>query len=246
METLREGMFCVHDLHRQAAAAGELNLLIYCFVGDTTHLSISILGPDELQRFPVFETTRSKGIFFQGRLVPSDFQVSVNMPMAPSLVAHLETMEAIGHVDEALFIPPADAQIPPQPSEIAIGPVPIIAPLSFGSAASHSGEVAVSASVATGLLTMRVQPVYPPAALDAHVSGSVVLDVAIGKDGTVQSARAVSGPSLLQQAAVDAVKQWVYRPFLNYGEPAKLRTTVIVVFSLPQAAKPNVAAPPAN
>jgi TonB family protein len=81
-------------------------------------------------------------------------------------------------------------------------------------------------------LVNKVQPVYPVQAKKDKVTGSVVLAVNIGKDGVVKNLRVVSGPSALQRAALDAVKQWRYQPFLLNGDPIEVKTTVTVTFTL--------------
>jgi protein TonB len=86
--------------------------------------------------------------------------------------------------------------------------------------------------VAQGLLSNRVSPVYPAVARAARVQGIVILQALIGKDGQVKELSVVSGPPLLQSAAIDAVKQWVYRPYLLNGDPVEVMTTVNVVFTL--------------
>jgi protein TonB len=77
-------------------------------------------------------------------------------------------------------------------------------------------------------------PVYPPIAVAARVEGTVILQATIAKAGTIENLRVVSGPAMLQQAALDAVKNWVYRPYLLDGEPVEVETTVNVVFALGQ------------
>ena len=78
--------------------------------------------------------------------------------------------------------------------------------------------VAVSAGVAGGLLMQRTAPVYPQIAKAAHVSGTVVLKATISKTGVIEGLHVVSGPSMLTQAAVEAVRTWRYRPYnLNNG-----------------------------
>ena len=93
-------------------------------------------------------------------------------------------------------------------------------------------KVAISSGVAQGLLIKRVQPVYPQEAKDAKVSGTVVLHVTIDTSGKVEDANVISGPSMLQQASLDAVQQWEYRPYLLNGEAVEVDTTVSVIFSL--------------
>ncbi|MEP6963005.1 MAG: energy transducer TonB [Acidobacteriota bacterium] len=92
--------------------------------------------------------------------------------------------------------------------------------------------VKVAAGVTKGLLVRQVRPNYPQAAKDARVQGVVVLSVLIGPSGLVESLTGVSGPDLLQQAAVDAVSQWAYRPYLLNGEPVSVRTDVEINFAL--------------
>jgi protein TonB len=76
--------------------------------------------------------------------------------------------------------------------------------------------------------------VYPPLARTARVSGIVVLEAVIGKDGSVSEIHVVSGHPLLQQAAVDAVKQWKYKPTMLNDEPVEVQTTITVTFNLGQ------------
>jgi len=75
-------------------------------------------------------------------------------------------------------------------------------------------------------------PVYPAVAKQAHISGTVVLHCMIGKDGSVQALEYISGPPLLMKSAMDAVRQWTYKPTLLNGEPVEVDTTVSVIFTL--------------
>jgi protein TonB len=94
-----------------------------------------------------------------------------------------------------------------------------------------SRKVNISAGVAVGLLVQKTAPVYPPIAKTARVSGTVVIQATISKAGTVENLRVVNGPTMLRQAALDAVKSWRYRPYLLDGSPTEVETTVNVVFS---------------
>ena len=78
----------------------------------------------------------------------------------------------------------------------------------------------------------KVTPVYPKAAKDAHIQGQVMLDVTISKEGHVTSVEPVSGPAELIQSAVDAVKQWEYRPTLLNGNPVEVKSDVLVNYTL--------------
>ena len=78
----------------------------------------------------------------------------------------------------------------------------------------------------------KVLPVYPPLARQAHVQGTVILNADISKDGAVESLKEVSGHPMLIPAAIDAVKQWRYKPYLLNGEPVAMTTQVVVNFTL--------------
>ena len=82
-------------------------------------------------------------------------------------------------------------------------------------------------------LVRQVQPVYPPLAKQARIQGTVVMNAVLAKDGTVQNVTVVSGHALLVQAAIDAVRQWVYQPILVNGQPVEVTTQVNVNFALP-------------
>lgn len=81
-------------------------------------------------------------------------------------------------------------------------------------------------------LDHKVQPVYPPEAKKARVQGKVVLAAVIGKDGIIENLRVVSGPKKLQESALDAVKQWTYKPYLLNGEPVEVETKINVIYTL--------------
>ena len=111
---------------------------------------------------------------------------------------------------------------PPPPPGEASAPTPGAAPR----------RISISAGVAVGLLVSKAPIVYPIDAKKAGVSGTVVLSAIIGRDGTVEDLQVVSGPEMLQQAALDSVKQWRYRPYLLNGDPVEVRTTINIIFTL--------------
>src|SRR6267154_1132455 len=89
-------------------------------------------------------------------------------------------------------------------------------------------------AVTAASLINRVNPVYPPLARQTRVAGTVRLHAIISKQGTVQQLEVLSGHPLLVQSALDAVRQWRYRPTLLNGEPVEVDTTIDVIFSLNQ------------
>ena len=90
----------------------------------------------------------------------------------------------------------------------------------------------VASRVAEANLIHDVAPQYPPEAGRARIEGAVVLMAVIGKDGSVQDVRVESGLPILAQAAIDAVKQWRYRPYLLNGEPVEVDSRITINFTL--------------
>jgi TonB family protein len=90
----------------------------------------------------------------------------------------------------------------------------------------------VSGGIMAGNILSKVAPVYPQEAKDQKISGSVVLHAIIGRDGAISQLDAVSGPAELRQSAIDAVRQWVYKPYLLNGQPTEVETTITVNYSL--------------
>jgi TonB family protein len=95
------------------------------------------------------------------------------------------------------------------------------------------GTLNVSQGVSRGLLVKKTQPVYPPTALQMHVEGAVELLATISKNGDISAVKIVSGNPSLARAAVDALKQWKYKPYLLNGEPVEIQTQVTMNFKLP-------------
>lgn len=93
--------------------------------------------------------------------------------------------------------------------------------------------LSVSQGVSQGLLLKKVQPIYPKAALAMHIEGPVELEATISKTGAITSVKVMKGNTQLSKAAVDAVKQWKYKPYLLDGEPVEIQTQITVVFKLP-------------
>ncbi|HXE91999.1 MAG TPA: energy transducer TonB [Terriglobales bacterium] len=109
-------------------------------------------------------------------------------------------------------------------------------------------RIRVSQGVVEANLLKKVAPTYPEAAKAARVEGLVVLTVIITEGGKIQEVRLRSGDPLLAPAAMEAVKQWAYKPYLLNGEPIEVETTITVRFQLrnqpplaPQALPPEVA-----
>jgi TonB family protein len=145
----------------------------------------------------------SKTLSFQDRFVAGDLRFVSNGKAI--LTAHLDSLEPLGPIDEADFAPPADA-------------------------APWTPIVVLSPDIAQTLLTVKVAPDYPVAAQKQDVKGKVMMKATIGKDGKVTDLQVVSGPDMLRDAAMDAVRQWVFEPYRVNGEPVRARTWIVVGF----------------
>ena len=142
---------------------------------------------------------------FQEHFIAGDLKVIHSGKIG--LTAHVESIERLGSVNDADFTPPADAVLQPRLVNIAGG-------------------------IAVGMLLNKVAPEYPQAAKDSRTQGTVVLRAIISKEGHIRDLHVVSGPKLFQQSALDAVRQWEYRPYLLNGAPVEVETTINVVYTL--------------
>lgn len=93
-------------------------------------------------------------------------------------------------------------------------------------------SIHLSSKMVEGFLIYKCLPQYPIIAKNARIEGTVVLQATISKAGTIENLHAISGPQMLQQAALDAVKNWRYKPYLLNGQSVEVETTVNVIFKL--------------
>jgi protein TonB len=105
------------------------------------------------------------------------------------------------------------------------------APVNVPTQAAHTAKI--SQGVSQGLLVKRVAPTYPPTAKQMHVQGTVQLEANISKDGNITGVKLLSGDGSLARAAMDAVRQWKYKPYVLNGEPIEIQTQITVIFKLP-------------
>lgn len=112
--------------------------------------------------------------------------------------------------------------------------------MSFASSQAIPRFVRITESAESTLIVKKVDPVYPVLARQARIQGSVILQVEISKSGDVENVQLYSGHPMLAAAAIDAVKQWKYKPYLLNGQSAEVETRVTVNFALPEAAAVGV------
>jgi len=97
-----------------------------------------------------------------------------------------------------------------------------------------TGPVHLPSTIVAGMILQKTVPVYPIIAKETRIDGVVILQATISTSGTIENLRVVSGHPMLRQAALDAVSNWRYRPYLMNGKPVEVETTVNVVFKLSQ------------
>jgi len=128
----------------------------------------------------------------------------------------------------------SDEAAPALPSTVASGNDTSLNGLISSTASSVArpslATVKVSQGVSQGLVIKRVQPKYPPAALATHASGEVQIEATVSKDGTVTNVKVLKGDPMLAHAAVEAVRQWRYKPYYLDGEPVEIQTQITVNF----------------
>ena len=129
-------------------------------------------------------------------------------------------------LEESTEIQPDDANLTPSP-DATEPPSRKLAVQSLPVTAGRGGN-----GIKGGVILYHVPPIYPAAARAAHISGTVSIQATIGKDGTVQNPKILSSPDdSLSQAALDAVRQWRYQPYMLNGEPVDVRTTININFT---------------
>jgi TonB family protein len=165
------------------------------------------------------------------------------LPKAPDFPLPVPVFE---HQDAAPIrvvraaIPESMRNSPPiaRPVVVAVNPaqmmpMPVSAPPPQPALQQISEPVAVSEEAARALLVHTVDPVYPPEALAQKLHGPVVLQVRVGRDGSVEDLKIVRGYFILGRAATAAVKQWRFQPYSINGHAAATQTVITINFSYP-------------
>jgi periplasmic protein TonB len=173
---------------------------------------------------------------------------SITVPSSPEAAS--DAAKTIPAASDAIVVTteaPKTAEQKPVPQETAdpVAPALNVAPDSGDKAISglvdtpaavpHAAPQAlrVSQGVSQGLLVKKIAPVYPPQAVQMRVQGSVQILASISKDGNITDVKLINGDPILARSAMDAVKQWKYKPYYLDGQPMEIQTQITVNFSLP-------------
>jgi periplasmic protein TonB len=167
-----------------------------------------------------------------------------NKPTAPPQPdrAQQQQQQQSNVLDASLRPPSAMPRAPaPKPDDSAVAPPSVnlaggngltnVVDIPVAQPQASQQKLKVSSGVAQGSLVHQVAPLYPRQARLDGIQGTVVLQATVGKDGRVQSVHALGGPPMLIQSAVDAVRQWRYKPFSLNGEPADAEIQINVKFT---------------
>jgi protein TonB len=168
------------------------------------------------------------------RLTEATSSLAVAAPSQPAILSTLLPGKGVAAVEEPSLLSPGSMGVRdglpaglgagesgPHPS-VSIGP----------GGAPHTTTLHVSTGVSQGLLIAPIRPVYPAIARAAHVEGAVVVEAVISRSGTIESLNVLSGPVMLQSAAMDAIRAARYRPYQLNGEPVEVQTTITVNFRM--------------
>ncbi len=156
--------------------------------------------------------------------LPAVTQVAMGRSLLPSLHPDLDAPPSVGPVGSGMSA--TDGLL------VGIGVGVGHGPVVSGEAGPKPGPLHVSTGVSEGMLLAPIRPVYPAIAKAAGVQGTVVVEAVISRAGTIESLHVVSGPEMLQRAAMDAIREARYQPYRLNGEPTEVQTTITVNFRM--------------
>jgi protein TonB len=223
-----------------SAIAHMVTIVVLALIPLIQTQAITIPPIDTSLLAPRIEEPKSVDVFSVQPRIRKNTQSDPNILSAPESIP-----ERIAYVDEpttpsiALLPPPDGNGLGPllrdliNPGiETAVPAVPIPPPPPPPPPVVKAEPIRQGGNVQAANLIHQVNPVYPPIARQARVQGVVVLEAVISKEGSIESLRVVGGHPLLNQAALDAVKQWKYRATMLNGDAVEVITTVTVTFTL--------------
>jgi protein TonB len=153
-------------------------------------------------------------------------EVQTTPPVLPGRDAHPNEAPTLAPIGVGIGMP---NEIP---SAIALaegGRGPNVTPTP---ARAPAGPTTVSSGVSQGMLIAPIRPIYPPIAKAAHIEGKVIVEAVISSAGTIESLHVLSGPPMLQRAAIDAIQAARYQPYRLNGTPTAVQTTITVNFRI--------------
>jgi protein TonB len=154
------------------------------------------------------------GKLTQPRAIPKEVAVFKEAELPPDVITNTNTGGVFGGLPGQGIIGGGGPALPPPPK------------------AATPARIKQGGNVTAASILSQTRPLYPPLARQARIQGNVVLHAIIDKEGKVAQLEVVSGHPLLVQAALDAVKQWRYKPTQLNGDPVEVDTTITVTFTM--------------
>ncbi len=168
------------------------------------------------------------------RVLTTTSSSAPSAPAAPSRAA--EAVRALlsltGPAVETPVYAASNLNLAPTNSALPVGLAPASPNVSVGPKPGAGHPVAISSGVIAGMLLAPIRPDYPIIARTTRTEGTVIIQAIIAKDGRIQSAHVLSGPPMLQSAALEAVRSARYHPYLLNGQPTEVETSISIIFHL--------------
>jgi periplasmic protein TonB len=186
--------------------------------------ALSIIRPEQIS-IPLF-TNAPAPVTHESPHPRANAAPTTDAPFVPVRDSAIHFGTATDHTVDPQPLPPSGFSIPGSNPPIATngaGPRVVLENTPKPIALSH---------MEAGSLIHNVKPIYPRMAVETHTEGTVLLHAFISREGMIESLRVVSGHPLLAHAAVEAVRQWRYRPYVLNGEPLEVETQITVNFTL--------------
>jgi protein TonB len=154
-------------------------------------------------------------------------------PSEPAMISTLQPDRGVAATEEPSLLSPGSMKMRDGlPAGLDAGESGPHSSVSVGTGGVPHKTINISTGVSQGLLIAAIRPVYPAIARAAHVEGTVVVEAVISRGGTIESLHVLSGPVMLQSAAIDAIRAARYRPYRLNGEAVDVQTTITVNFRM--------------
>src|SRR5438477_12936778 len=228
----KRGATTVFSFVLQVALIGVLVLLPLLFteaLPKTQLMTFLVAPPPPPPPPPPAAATPIKVVKIQSEIVNGQLRTPTKIPEKVQMIKEEEAPPPMNSM--AGVVGGVPGGVPGGQMGGVIGGIISSTPVSVPKVATPQ-RVRVSQGVTQGLLIRKVQPNYPPLARQARIQGTVLLQAEISKDGTIENLRLINGHPMLAPAAIEAVKQWRYRPYMLNGEPVAVETQVQVNFTL--------------
>jgi protein TonB len=214
------------------------SITLQCAIAATL-IVLPLLHPEQLtsriENLPVFVPLAPKPPVHVEHVQPSTASPSISTAIPTATHSLLPPLHPTPNASPEA--PPSTTLIGPGmtdelPASLSTGPVTHSARISVTSPHTSASPLHISKGVSAGMLMAPISPVYPPIAKAAGIQGTVVVSAVISRTGGIESLHVLSGPTMLRNAALEAIRSARYQPYLLNGEPTEVETTITVNFRI--------------